>query len=256
MSQSQRPYRSLTAERIVETLAVLERRIAERFPASGLRKVAGELHGISQEAINRSRRVRRPNLPMRAAISVLLIAIVALVVSIVSHLRVRDDLWQFENFVQSLEATLGSIVFIGAGILFLFTLELRWKRERALKALHELRALAHIIDMHQLTKDPERITGHGSHTQSSPQRTMTTFELGRYLDYCSEMLSLVSKIGALYVQEFPDAVVLEASDQLAMLTNALTRNIWQKIMIIDQMLGDEPHPKPVPTAGTSAPAGT
>ena len=30
---------------------------------------------------------------------------------------------------------------------------------RALKAIHELRSIAHIIDMHQLTKDPERITG-------------------------------------------------------------------------------------------------
>src|SRR5258708_24597219 len=33
----------------------------------------------------------------------------------------------------------------------------RIKRARALKAMHELRSLAHIIDMHQLTKDHESL---------------------------------------------------------------------------------------------------
>jgi len=57
--------------------------------------------------------------------------------------------------------------------------------------------------MHQLTKDPDRAAGRGQSTDSSPARVMSTFELGRYLDYCSELLSLISKIGALYVQDFP-----------------------------------------------------
>jgi hypothetical protein len=65
---------------------------------------------------------------------------------------------------------------------------------------------------------------------------MTLKELGRYLDYCSELLSLIGKIGALYVQDFPDTVALEAVDQLSTLTNALSRNIWQKIIILESML--------------------
>jgi hypothetical protein len=71
-------------------------------------------------------------------------------------------------------------------------------------------------------------------TASSPKRSLTTFQLSRYLDYCSELLSLISKIGAIYVQEFPDPDALEAVDQLSNLTNGLTRNIWQKIMILDR----------------------
>ena len=62
---------------------------------------------------------------------------------------------------------------------------------------------------------------------------MTPFELERYLDYCSEMLSLVGKTAALYVQEFPDPVAIEAVDRLTNLTTDLSRNIWQKIMILD-----------------------
>jgi hypothetical protein len=36
------------------------------------------------------------------------------------------------------------------------------------------------------------------------------------------------------VQEFPDADAVEAADQLAALTNGLSRTIWQKIMILDR----------------------
>ena len=70
--------------------------------------------------------------------------------------------------------------------------------------MHELRALAHVIDMHQLSKDPSMPAGTGVATPSSPVRTMSHFELVRYLDYCSEMLSLTGKLAALYVQSFDD----------------------------------------------------
>jgi hypothetical protein len=88
--------------------------------------------------------------------------------------------------------------------------------------------------MHQLTKDPERMHVQGPDTRSSPKRTMTNFELNRYLDYCSEMLSLSGKIAALYVQDFPDAAVVAAVNDIEDLTSGLSRKIWQKIMILDE----------------------
>jgi hypothetical protein len=65
------------------------------------------------------------------------------------------------DLVQFTEAGLGAIVFLGAAVLFLVTVELRMKRSRALAALHELRALAHVVDMHQLAKDPEGLVRRG-----------------------------------------------------------------------------------------------
>jgi hypothetical protein len=62
---------------------------------------------------------------------------------------------------------------------------------------------------------------------------MTRFELARYLDYCSEMLSLVSKLAVLYVQRFDDAQVLAAVDDVQALTTGLSNKIWQKIVILD-----------------------
>ena len=247
-------YRSLQPEKIVETIAILVRRIDERFPGSGLSNVAREVQQIAKEAVVRAEAIRRPNIPLRIGMGVLAAAIVALLVMLILRLRFSDELLQLEHFVQAVDSSLASLVVIGAVMVFLFTLELRRKRNRALEAVHELRALAHIVDMHQLTKDPERVTGRGGSTDSSPKRSMTPFELGRYLDYCSELLSIISKIGALYVQNFTDTVALEAVDQLTNLTNGLARNVWQKIMILEQMVGPTTSADANRTPATTDPA--
>jgi hypothetical protein len=246
-------YRTLRPDKIVDTIALLARRIDERFPQSSLAAVAAELHQVSGEAVLRAERIRRPAWGLRLGIALLLAAIVTIVAVLAVRVRLGGELFDLEHFVQLLDSVLASVVVIGAAIAFLVTLELRVKRDRALTAIHELRALAHIIDMHQLTKDPERLTGRGPATQSSPKRTMTAFELGRYLDYCSELLSLISKLGALYSQNLRDRVALEAVDQLANLTNGLSRNIWQKIIILESILapGGKP-PALVPEAKPAA----
>jgi hypothetical protein len=228
-------FRSLEIDRVVDTVARLEQRIRERFPQSSLSKVAASLYGLAREADQKAQNIARPNVGLRLLTAVVVIAVGASLVRLVIGLRWSNEVFEFERFVQSFEALLGSVAFIGAAILSLATLELRIKRRRTFTAVHELRALAHIIDMHQLTKDPESLIAGGPATASSPKRTMTSFELGRYLDYCSELLSLVNKLGAFYVQKFPDPAALEAVDQLATLTAALSQSIWQKIMIIDQI---------------------
>jgi hypothetical protein len=62
---------------------------------------------------------------------------------------------------------------------------------------------------------------------------MTPFEHNRYLDYCSEMLALVGKIAALYVQTFPDERAVSAVNDVEELTSGLSRKIWQKIMVLN-----------------------
>lgn len=228
-------YRELWPERIVETAQQLVQRIHERFPGSGLGNLAVEVRQIAREAVVRSEAIRRPNYWLRATVFSLVAGMFCVLATVVyTKVKPDEDVFKIEEFIQTLEAAIGSVVFLGAAVVFLVSLERRWKRERALHAIRELRALAHIVDMHQLTKDPES-TLRGRPTESSPKRTLTQFELGRYLDYCSELLSLINKIGAIYVQEFPDAIALEAVDQLSNLTNSLSRNIWQKLMILDMV---------------------
>ena len=61
---------------------------------------------------------------------------------------------------------------------------------------------------------------------------MTQFELRRYLDYCSEMLSLTGKVAAVYVQGFEDELAVNAATELENLSTGLSRKIWQKILIL------------------------
>ena len=227
-------YRSIRSDEILKTASSLSRRVESRFPESGLYHVARELLAVAEEAQERCALIARPNKALRAFVVLLLVLGLAIVALVVANIRVTEDIWKLDVFVAGAEALVADLVFVGAAVAFLVTLETRLKRRRALDAINELRAIAHIIDMHQLTKDPEMVLSKRPPTSVSPERNMTPFELNRYLDYCSEMLALVSKVGALYVQSFPDRDALSAVDEVENLTTGLCRKIWQKIMILDR----------------------
>ncbi len=130
-------------------------------------------------------------------------------------------------------AELVGLVFVGLAVVFLLGLERRLQRRRELRAIYELRSIAHIVDMHQLTKDPDRLRKGLPDTASSPDRSLGPVELARYLDYCSELLSLTGKITAIYGEGIDDPVVLGAVQQVEGLATGLSSKIWQKIMILD-----------------------
>jgi hypothetical protein len=234
MGTTSTKFRQLESDKIIETVKALHDRIEERFPRSGLGKVVGELQQVAEETVGRTRWIQKPHLPLRCAAALLSLGIIVLLAFLVAHVR-QFNFEDFTNSVQALDSSIGSVVFVGAAILFFLSWEHRIKRDRALKAIHELRALAHIVDMHQLTKDPESLFGSGQHTTRFRKRAMTPFELNRYLDYCSDALALISKIAALYVQGFQDPVLLDAVDDVEDLTAGFSRKIWQKITILENL---------------------
>ncbi len=228
-------YRQLDAGKLLETIDRLVARIEQRFPEAGLTRVARELRGVAAESAARAVDIRRPIIWLRACIGLLIAGALALLLFGIHQIRIRT-VADFEplELIQAAESAIGSLVFAGAGIFFLVTLETRVKRRRALYALHELHAMAHIIDMHQLSKDPELLLFEGS-DPGQRRHVLTLPDLGRYLDYCSEMLSHIAKVAALYVQGFPDGEALSAVDDLEDLTTGLSRKIWQKITILEQV---------------------
>jgi hypothetical protein len=226
-------YRSLDSEKILGTIETLSRRIGERFPGSGLNRVCEELLTIARESQRRTVWIAKPQKALRIITGALVVLIVSGLLFVLANASWPRNGFDLVVLVQVSEAGLNVFLLLSAAILFLVTVETRIKRRRALKAIHELRALAHVIDMHQLTKDPERLMARRAATPSSPKQHLTEFELGRYLDYCSEMLSLIGKLAALYVQKFDDPVALAAVNEVEDLTTGLSRKIWQKIMIIN-----------------------
>jgi len=226
-------YRTLDDDRIIETLERLRGRITERFPASSLARVSEELLAIAHESASHVAYLAKPSWPIRASVGVAIIVMLAVLGTAASHIRVSDIAAGWTDFVQGVEAAINDVVFLGIAIFFLLTIETRLKRRRALRALHQLRSIAHVVDMHQLTKDPEQLLSNPPATASSPARTMSRGELGRYLDYCSELLSVTSKIAALFVERFEDPVTLGAVNEIESLTAGLSRKIWQKISMLN-----------------------
>jgi len=229
-------YRELDEGQITRTLEELRDRIAGRFPQSNLRRLSEQLLEVSHEVSACVSYLRRPNWALRIAGGVAIVALVALLLAIAGMTLTAPAQMGFSDIVQTIEAGVNDVIFFGIAIFFILNVETRVKRRRALAMLHQLRSMAHIVDMHQLTKDPERLMskrtvpgGAGDHP-----RPTTGADLSKYLDFCSELLSLISKIAALLVQHFNDSVVLAGVNEIEELTTGLSGKIWQKITILER----------------------
>ena len=229
-------YRNLDAAKIVETCREVRDAIEQRFPGSGLSRVSGELLMVSEQAAAFTEWLAKPHLTLRVLAGVGIFAVLTIVIGTFASVRLQPTFTSIAEFLQGSEAAINEVVFLGIAIFFFLTLETRLKRRRALKALHVLRSIAHIVDMHQITKDPERNTITQAATGPEAQRALTPVQLTRYLDSCTDLLALTSKIAALYVQRFDDPVTLSAVNEVENLTNGLSRKIWQKIMILDRII--------------------
>lgn len=229
-------FRQLDAGAIAATLEETAGRIRERFPDSNLRRLAEQLHAVSLEAAETERYLSRPNWTLRIAASVAIVGLLALLILAAAFtMRAPTDM-SLADLLQTIEAGVNDLVFFGIAAFFFMTFEVRVKRRRALAMLHQLRSLAHIVDMHQLTKDPERLMAPNATAElnTAPARPTTGIELAKYLDFCSELLSLISKIAALLVQRFDDGIVLAGVNEIEGLTTALSGKIWQKITILER----------------------
>jgi hypothetical protein len=240
-----RTYRALDPAKVIETISQLRQRIAERFPGAGLVNVCAELLLIAGENTNRAERISRRNTPLRIGIFIVLAVGAVGIAWIVSlFYRVPASAENVYTVLQGLEAAANLLVLMGAGVFFLFRIEERLKRRAALKALHELRSIVHVIDMHQLTKDPSSLVSVAGKTPSSPARTLSRLEVARYLDYCSEMLSLTSKVAVLFAQGFPDAIIIEVVSDIERIVAGLSQKIWQKIIILEALGPETAAPPP------------
>ena len=227
---------TLQAGKVVETVVALKDRISDRFPESGLFRICSHLEQIAKQTSKRAEWIKRPIWWVKLLVILLVVALFGVIFSIlIFALNTGNEVEKLglKEILELGDPVMNELFLIGALMFFLFSLETRIKRNRALKAIHELRSIAHVIDMHQLTKDPERVvSANYKKTARSPKASLDRFQLRRYLDYCSEMLSLTGKLAALYVQNFDDEVALASVNEIETLTTGLSRKIWQKIMIL------------------------
>jgi hypothetical protein len=231
-------FTSLDTREVIGLAHVLANRVAERFPTRGLTKTAHDLGAdavaICQEAESLGQRNRALDI-LAAALFISGIAGFVYVVYRSAYIQIESKT-EIGQALQGLDAGIHIIFLTALALLFLANGETRRKRRKAFEGLRGLRNCAHVVDMHQLNKDPAALAANLPPTRSSPERTLSPGELLRYLDYCSELLSLLNKFAALYAQYSRDPVVIEAVNDVELLTNSLSSKIWQKIMIVQSSL--------------------
>jgi hypothetical protein len=222
----------LLSSELLKTCTRLHQRIHDRFPDAGLATTCDKLIAIAQETDQTIAWIRRPNYFIRITAWLVIGLMIASLARSWFALKITITGMNAADFFQMIDAGFNSIVLLGAAWVFLTTFEIKRKRKRIVSAVNKLKCIAHIVDAHQLTKDPQSMSE--KRTEHSPERTLSEYDLGRYLDYCSEMLSIASKVAFLYVQNFDDPIANQEVNDLEAVTVGLSQKIWQKIVMIQR----------------------
>lgn len=225
----------LSAEHVGETVAQLERRIAARFGERGLTKAVrdlGQLVDLVSAETDQSNYRQRRRTRIARTISVLIIGATVFALVFTMRSAVVDGMARPVDWVPLVESVINDLVFAAIAVLFLWAMPERLERPSLLRMLHRLRSLAHVIDMHQLSKDPEQISATYEPTEQSVRHGLDADQLHHYLNYCSEMLSLTAKTAALCGEHTADSVVLDTISTIETLTTELSNKIWQKISLL------------------------
>lgn len=226
--------RRLDLEKVRETIAQLHLRISERFPGSGLARLAHDLQQVGGTVGAQADAITRPVVWVWLLVATSVLVLGGVIVLLAGQAQTQGTP-SWTDLAQGVDAITSELALLVALVVFLASWQTRIRRRRVVAGVRRLRELAHIVDMLQLTKDPGGIAGVSlPGTSSSPRRDLSPQELARYLDYCSEMLSLIAKLAQFYVAAFDDPEATEAVTDLEDLTDGLSRKIWQKIMILHQ----------------------
>lgn len=214
----------------------LHRGVLRHFPESGLSAVASEIVDVACGLEQRSRWIQ-PGLSfaLRGCVGLVVAAIVGALIWFAPMVLGLGGPRSLAEFMEATESGFQLVLLLGAAIFFLVSLERRIVRRNALTAIDEVRSLVHVVDMHQLRKGPEHLrtaVADGVNAESTPDAT----ELIRYLDYCSELLSMLSKMCAYCVQSLHDRDFVGAVQEVQVVSIGLSQKIWQKISILDAMV--------------------
>ncbi|MEM6558121.1 MAG: hypothetical protein AAF642_19690, partial [Pseudomonadota bacterium] len=227
------PYRSLNPDLIVQTTARLSERMESRFGGRGLTLVSQELTKFAQEEVGRAKLISQPRWLVRSMAYLFMLSGFAVIAYIVWTVKIDFQGQPSFDMFEGVEAFINLLILLSAGIWFLLNLETRMKRHDVLERINQLRSIAHVIDMHQLSKDPMSDLHVGAESESAPESDLHGYELVRYLDYCADLLAITGKLASIYLEYIEDPVVIASVNDFESLTGELSRKIWQKVTVLE-----------------------
>lgn len=228
----------LDGARVLAAVTDLRDRISAQFADHGLARVAGSLVDLvdraSQQTRATHRRVARTRVVAHTG-AVLALLVMLGVLALALRRTLADTPGDLITWIPLVESTINNVVFVAIAVVFLWAVPERRERAGLLALLHELRSMAHVVDMHQVTKGTQWIRpGSESPPQDQP-RQLSRVELHAYLGYCTELLSLVAKTAALCAERSSDARVLDTVSDIETLSTELSSTISQKVMLLARL---------------------
>jgi hypothetical protein len=228
-------YRTLDPDKLLATIRLFRQRIEKVFPESGLSAVSAELEDTARDCFAEVARQKRPLWGLRTAVAVAVLLLLLLPLEIFWLLRFPLKFSSFGEFVQATDAGFNVVLLLAGAAIFLVSVENRVKRRGALRVLHELRSLAHVVDMHQLSKDPMfdvSVLDDGKRLSDRPKAIKEAQDLWYYLSFSTDLLAVIGKLAACFAQSETDRTVLDTVNEIETVSTALSRKIWQKLSLV------------------------
>jgi hypothetical protein len=229
-------YRTIDPEKLILTVSKLADRVEDEFPKSGLAAVANEVAAVAEGTVARVHEIVKPKIFLRVMVGLLVVAALSGPFLFSVLLSFSEEVNNLGDFLEATDAGLHLLLILTGGIVFLVGLENRLRRNHALEALAEFRSLAHLVDLHQINKDP----GLDRMTPPKPDRRTVRSDaaLAEYLDFSGDLLSIIGKLAAFYAQNLSDRVVLDAVNEIETLSSSLSNKLWLKIIVLREMMRD------------------
>ncbi|YCM44083.1 hypothetical protein V2O64_22505 [Verrucomicrobiaceae bacterium 227] len=229
-------YRKIDPEKLILTVSKLADRVEGEFPKSGLSAVANEVAAVAEGTVERVHEIEKPKIFLRIMVGILVAVAIAGPFLFSVLLSFSEEVNNLGDFLEATDAGLHLLLILTGGVIFLVGLENRLRRNQALEALAEFRSLAHLLDLHQINKDP------GLDRMVPPEPDLRTVRsdsaLADYLDFSGDLLSIIGKLAAFYAQNLSDRVVLDAVNEIETLTSSLSNKLWLKIIVLREMMRD------------------
>jgi hypothetical protein len=229
-------YRHLNPQKLTGTAQLISERVEAMFPGSGLGEVSREVVSATQHVIGEVNELRKPLWQLRIWITLGILFLCAIPIAVGALLDFRETFGSLAEFMQATDAGFNVLILLLGGAVFLMKTEARSKRNRAHKALNELRSLAHVIDMHQLSKDPGirgwMLPG-PKREQRRPACIGNDTDLWFYLSFSSDLLAILGKSAAWFAEHLTDRDILQTVNDVENLCNDTSRKVWQKMSFLN-----------------------
>ena len=228
----------LDPDKLCNAIQKLQRLVKKRFPKSTFYKTTMKLSEVAEKA----KAVAKDFGGVKRAIwwTVIIIAPIALLFLMSSLLLIYLPIESKSTQTGLLDysETIGLFVdWIILSVLGSLAIRKKYRlnrRKPAMQTLHQLRSIAHLIDLTQHNKNYQTVKD-----KTLPlEKRMSAEDCIRYLNYSSQALSLTGKVAAIMIEDYNDSGVIAAVCELDTICNGISVKIWQKIETLQQYAED------------------